>query len=125
MPTGQRGVEVKGLRKIVRSMEKLGVETEDLKGAFTRIGARALSTANAGTPIKTGALLKSNRQSKRKNAVYLLSGYKATFYARFVHYGTISMPARPYLADAVRKDGKWAVNELEKELAKLINGVGL
>ena len=35
-------------------MERLGVKSEDLKGVFTRIGTRALSTANAGTPVADG-----------------------------------------------------------------------
>ena len=122
---GQRGVEVVGLRKIVRSMEKAGVGVEDLKDAFTRIGTRALSTAIAGTPIKSGALLNSNKQSRRKNSVYLRSGSTGVPYARFVHYGTEKMAARPYLSDVVRKDGAWAVEQLEKEMDRLFRKVGL
>ena len=122
---GQRGVEVIGLRKIVRSMEKAGVGVEDLKDAFTRIGNRALNTANSGTPIRSGALLGTNKQSRRKNSVYLRSGSARVPYARFVHYGTIRMGARPYLSDVVKKDGAWAVAELEKELDRLFRKVGL
>lgn len=121
----KNGVQIKGLRKVITQIEKLGVESEDLKGAFQRIGARAISTANAGTPVASGALKASNRQSKRKNSVYLYSGKAKTKYARFVHYGTIYMNERPYLYAAVEKDGPWAVRELENEIDKLITKLGL
>lgn len=119
------GVEVKGLRKVVREVEKLGVEVSDLKQVFTRIGARALSTANAGTPVRTGALKASNKQSKRKNSVYLYSGNAKANYAIYPHYGTINQPAQLYLQAAVKKDGPWAVQELDREMKRLINKVGL
>ena len=119
------GVEVKGLRRVVREVEKLGVEVSDLKQVFTRIGARALSTANAGTPVRTGALKASNKQSKRKNSVYLYSGNAKANYAIYPHYGTINQPAQLYLQAAVKKDGPWAVQELDREMKRLINKVGL
>ena len=119
------GVEVKGLRKVVRELEKLGVEVSDLKSVFTRIGTRALNTANSGTPVRTGALKASNKQSKRKNSVYLYSGNAKANYAIYVHYGTIKQEANPYLQAAVKKDGPWAVQELDKEMGRLIRQVGL
>lgn len=126
MPNYQKnGIQIVGLRKVIRQIEKLGVEAEDLKAAFRRIGVRALSTANAGTPVSSGALLTSNRQSKRKNSVYLYSGRAKTYYARFVHYGTTQMEARPYLYNAVEKDGPWAVKQLENEMDRLITKLGL
>ena len=119
------GIQVQGLRKVIREVEKLGVEVSDLKSVFTRIGARALNTANAGTPVRSGALKASNKQSKRKNSVYLYSGNAKANYAIFVHYGTIKQTANPYLQAAVKKDGAWAVQELDRELGKLIRQVGL
>jgi len=119
------GVQVDGLRKVVREIEKLGVEVQDLKAVFTRIGARALGTANAGTPVRTGALKASNKQSKRKNSVYLYSGNAKANYAIYPHYGTIKQPAQLYLQAAVKKDGPWAVQELDREMKRLINKVGL
>ena len=119
------GVQVVGLNKVIRSIEKMGVEVSDLKSVFTRIGARAMATANAGTPVKTGALVSSNKQSKRKNSVYLYSGSARVPYARFVHWGTSLMERRPYLSAATEKDGPWAVQELEKELEQITKRVGL
>jgi HK97 gp10 family phage protein len=116
----QKGVEIKGLREITRGIEKLGADVADLKGVFQRIGARAISTANSGTPIVSGALRASNKQSKRKNSVYLYSGGARTYYARFVHWGTIYTAAEPYLSYAVKKDGPWAVTELDRELTSLL-----
>ena len=121
----QKGVEVKGLREITRGIEKLGADVADLKGVFTRIGARAISTANSGTPIVSGALRASNKQSKRKNSVYLYSGSAKAYYARFVHWGTIYQSPEPYLSYAVKKDGPWAVIELERELGSLLKKTDL
>lgn len=120
-----KGVQVQGLRKVIREVEKLGVEVSDLKAVFTRIGARALATANAGTPVRTGALKASNKQSKRKNSVYLYSGNRKANYAIYPHYGTIYQAPQPYLQAAVKKDGPWAVQELNRELGTLIKKVGL
>ena len=126
MPNYQaNGFQVVGLRKVVRQMERLGVKSEDLKGAFTRIGTRALSTANAGTPVQSGALKSSNKKSKRKNSVYLYSGNKRANYAIYPHYGTKYQPAQLYLTRVVEKDGDWAVQEIEKEMGRLIKQLGL
>ena len=121
----QKGVEIKGLREITRGIEKLGADVADLKSVFNRIGARAISTANSGTPISSGALRASNKQSKRKNSVYLYSGSAKAYYARFVHWGTIYQAAEPYLSYAVKKDGPWAVTELERELGTLLKKTNL
>jgi len=120
-----KGVEVKGLRKVVREIEKLGVEVQDLKAVFTRIGSKALSTANSGTPVRSGVLQATNKQSNRKNSVYLYSGSAKAYYARFIHYGTQFIEKKPYLQEAVKKDGPWAVQELNKELGTLLRTTGL
>jgi HK97 gp10 family phage protein len=121
----QNGIQVIGLKKVVRQMKKLGVEAQDLKAAFTKIGARALSTANAGTPVRSGALKGSNKQSKRQNSVYLYSGSARANYAIYPHYGTIYQPAQLYLTNVVKQDGPWAAQQIETEMSKLINQLGL
>jgi HK97 gp10 family phage protein len=119
------GMQVLGLRKVVRTMKRLGVESQDLKKAFTRIGARALSTANAGTPVRSGALKGTNKQSKRQNSVYLYSGAARAPYAIYPHYGTRFQQGQFYLSNVVKTDGPWAVREVEKEMDKLIKDLGL
>jgi hypothetical protein len=121
----KNGVQVTGLRKTIRAIEKLGAESEDLKGAFQRIGARALSTVNAGTPVLSGALKASNKQSKRKNSVYLYSGRKRQYYAVFQEYGTLYIEPKRYVYRAVEKDGPWAVTQLDREISQIINRLGL
>ena len=121
----QNGVQVLGLNKVVRQLTKLGVESQDLKRAFNRIGQRALNTANAGTPVRSGALKASNKKSKRKNSVYLYSGSKRAPYAIYPHYGTKFQAAQLYLTEAVRKDGPWAVEQVTNEVNRLIDRLGL
>lgn len=121
----QNGIQVVGLNKVVRQLKKLGIESEDLKRAFTRIGTRALSTANSGTPVRSGALKASNKKSKRANSVYLYSGSKRAPYAIYPHYGTRFQAGQFYLTKVTKKDGPWAVQELEKEMGRLIGELGL
>ena len=121
----QNGVQVVGLNKVVRQMRKLGVESTDLKRAFNRIGQRALNTANAGTPVRSGKLKQSNKKSKRQNSVYLYSGSKRAPYAIYPHYGTKFQAAQLYLTNVVKKDGPWAVQEVTKELNRQITLLGL
>ena len=119
------GIQVIGLKKVVRQMKKLGVESEDLKEAFKRIGARALSTGNAGTPVRSGALLSSNKQSRRQNSVYLYSGNARAPYAIYPHYGTRFQQGQFYLTNVVKTDGPWAAQQVEREMDKLIEDLGL
>lgn len=121
----QNGIQVLGLKKVVRTMKKLGVESQDLKDAFQRIGARALSTANAGTPVRSGALKGSNKQSKRQNSVYLYSGSARAPYAIYPHYGTRFQQGQFYLTNVVKQDGPWAAQQVEREMDKLIKDLGL
>ena len=58
-------LEVVGLNKTVRALKKYGVSVEDLKGAFSRIGTRLETGARQRTPVVTGAMQRSIRQSKR------------------------------------------------------------
>lgn len=119
------GVQIVGLRKVVTTMKKLGVESQDLKAAFQRIGARALSTANAGTPVRSGALKGTNKQSKRQNSVYLYSGSARAPYAIYPHYGTRFQPGQFYLTNVVKQDGPWAAKQIEGEMQRLISQLGL
>ena len=90
-----------------------------------RIGARVTNDAISGTPVRTGALQRSVKQSKRQNSVYIYAGSKRAYYAPFVHYGTSKMSRNPWMTRAANKNAPFALRELETEMNKLITRLGL
>jgi len=118
-------VQVQNLNKVTRTLKKYGVEVRDLKGAMQRIGARVTNDATSGAPVRTGALQRSVRQSKRQNSVYIYAGGKRTYYAPFVHYGTKNLTKNPGMTRAANKNAPYALKELEAEMNQLISKLGL
>jgi len=126
---GATSVRVDGINTVVRQMQRLGVEAEDLKGAFQRVGAKAEGHAQSIAPKRSGALAASVRQSKRKNSVYLYAGYNSNRlpYAAVIHFGWPSrnIEAQPFMYRTVQVWGPWAVGEIEREMNTLIRKLDL
>ena len=124
----QAGVTVQGLREVVRGMERLGVDVQDLKAAFNKIGTKAQAQATMNAPKVSGRLAGTVRQSKRKNAVILMAGYnsKRLRYAAVHEYGwpARGIPAKRYMRRTVEQLGGYAVQELEDELRALVRKRG-
>ena len=120
------GVRVQGLRETVRALERLGVQAADLKAAFKRIGAFVRTDAQALAPHKTGRLAASIRESNTKNKSEIRAGGARIPYAGVIHYGGYNhIEPHPFLTDAVEKNQAKAVNEMDKELNRLIASLGL
>jgi HK97 gp10 family phage protein len=120
------GVRVKGLREVVRSLERLGVEAKDLKGAFKRIGALIQHDAQTLAPEKTGRLAASIRPSNTKNKSVIRAGGAKVPYAGVQHYGGYhNIEAKPFLTDAVSRNQSKAVDLMDEELNRLIRSLGL
>jgi hypothetical protein len=124
----ERGMTVHGLREVVRGMERLGVDVQDLKTAFQKIGTKAEAQAKMNAPKVSGRLADTVRQSKRKNAVILMAGYnsKRLPYAAVHEYGwdVRGIPAKRYMRRTVDQLGGYAVKELEDELRALLRKRG-
>ena len=116
----ENGIKVLGLNKVVRNLEKLGVDSEDIKDAFTKVGSRVVSQAKLAAPADTGAMKKSIRASRRKNSSYIRMGSAKAYYARFIEYGTLYITPRRVLRGVVQREGAWAVETIESEFNKLI-----
>ena len=125
MASSSRTVTVEGLNETIRSLKKLGVEVSDLKDAFQRIGSQATAKIRAAAPVRSGRLLKSIRQSRRQNSVYISAGGKRAFYTPFVEYGTSLQPAQRFMRKTAQAEGPRAVEELEKEIRQIVRGLGL
>lgn len=118
-------IKVEGLAQAVRTLRKLGVEAADLKDVFTRIGAEATAAVRTNTPVATGSLQATVKQSRRQNSVYIYAGSKKVFYGPFVEYGTKYQSAQHFMRDAGRKQAPKALHELEREMQRIIAKLGL
>lgn len=120
------GVRVEGLRETVRSLERFGVQAQDLKAAFNRIGRFVVDDAKTLTPRLTGRLAASIKASNTKNKSIVRAGGGRIPYAGVIHYGGYNhISPHPFLTDAVKRNQTKAVSEMERELNILIRKCGL
>lgn len=120
------GVRVTGLRETIRSLNKLGVQDQDLKVAFKKIGNLVVTDAKTLTPHLTGRLAGTIKASNTKNKSVVRAGSARVPYAGVIHYGGYNnIEPHPYLTDAVTENQQEAVQIMEHELQLLINALGL
>lgn len=120
------GVRVEGLRETIRSLNRLGVEDQDLKAAFKKIGNLVVGDAKTRVPVRSGRLAASIKPSNTKNKSVVRAGGARIPYAGVIHYGNYNnITAQPFLTDAVAKNQDAAVKIMEDELQQLINALGL
>lgn len=120
------GVQVKGLREVVRSLEKFGVEAADLKAAFKKVGNVVVNDAQQNAPTLTGRLSGSIKASNTKNKSIVRAGGARIPYAGVIHYGGYhGIEAHPFLTDAVQNKQAESVRIMEQELSSLIKALDL
>lgn len=121
------GVEVDGLREVVRSLERLGTEAKDLKDAFKRIGNIVVQDAQARAPKKSGALANSIKASNTKNKSNIRAGTGKVVYAGVQEWGwpRHGIEGSHYLASAVEAKQGEVIRALDSELAGLIRRLDL
>lgn len=121
------GVQVEGLREVVKGLEKAGAEVDDLKEVFSTIAATASAHAQQITPRQTGRLKGSVRPNNAKNKAVVTFGGARVPYAGAVLYGWPARHIRPartipatddYMADK-------APQMIEDGLAAIFEKVGL
>lgn len=115
------GVKVEGLRESLKGFKAAGVEAQDLKEAFTRIGAHVATQAQEQAPKDTGRLARGIKTARRQNMSIITSG--GTSYHKYVHYGTKYMKANPYLYEAVDRETEWIERQVLIEMQQLIERV--
>ena len=120
-------VVITGLDATVRDLRKLGVKSQDLRGAFNAVGSRVKERVKARTPKNTGRLQAGITNRVSRNKVVLQSNTRGKRpYHRYVFFGTKRMPARPYLWQGVDAYGGARVRQdIEAELNRVIRQSGL
>jgi hypothetical protein len=122
------GVRVEGLNQLVRDLQAMGLEVEDLKEVFGDLSDKGAKTASEYAPKRSGALAGSVRGNKAKNRAVVSAGFgRARRYAAPINYG---WPARNIAASGFmqRADEYWqgkAVPLLEEGIERKIREKGL
>ncbi len=121
------GVRVTGLNETVRSLQRLGVEVDDLKDVMADIAAEGARLAGQYAPRRSGRLGGTIRGNRAKAKAVVTAGRAQVKYAGPINYGWKKRNIAPALfmqkADAALAPE--AVKKLEAGIEKLINGLGL
>lgn len=119
-------VEVDGAEDVVRAFNSLGYKSRDLSGAWTRIGGAVKSDAVALTPVLSGRLAATIRQSKAKTRSTVSAGGYGVLYAGVQNYGGYQgITPKYFLNTANDQNESNAANELLSEMNRLIASVGM
>lgn len=87
MASDGSGVRVEGLTRLVRELEGLGLEVDDLKDVFADIASQGAERAAAYAPQKSGALAGSVRGNRAKSKAVVRAGRASVPYAGAINYG--------------------------------------
>ncbi len=119
-------VQVEGIRRVVRELEKLGADASDMKKVFKKIGERGVVESKRQVPVRSGRLAASIRSSNRKNEAIITAGKKSVPYARPIHWGwpKRNIKANQFMYRALEPLTPWAVNELRDGLNDIITKRG-
>lgn len=121
------GYKVEGLTKLGRDLQALGLDIDDLKGAFGKIAAEGAQLAARFAPRRSGALAGSIRGNKAKNKAVVIAGRARVPYAGVQNYGWPSRGIRGqgFMQKADEAMRPKALSQLEIEINNAIQRRGL
>lgn len=121
------GFEVQGLRQVVRDLQRLGVDVEDLKDAFAQIAKEGAAAASRHAPRKTGRLAGDIRGNRAKSKAVVAAGRARIPYAGPQNYGWAKrgIKATGFMQKADQEVRPKAVGLLEDEINRSIKRRGL
>lgn len=120
-------VRVEGLKETIRALEQAGAATADMKDLMHEIGLIVTRSAATRVPVKSGRLRRSLRAGRGKTKAVARAGSARLPYAPIIHYGwpARSIPARPFLADAVARNQRQIIDALISGLGDIIDDMNL
>lgn len=119
---------VEGLSALVRQLEQLGGDVEDVKDVMAGIAAKGARLASGFAPRRTGALAASIRGNRAKARAVVTAGTASrTPYAAVVNYGwpRRNIPANGFMQRADNALQPIALRDLDKGLEQAIRRRGL
>lgn len=81
------GFKVQGLTQVVRALQGMGLEVDDLKDAFSSIASEGARHAAAFAPVRTGRLAADVRGNRAKSKAVITAGRASVPYAGPINYG--------------------------------------
>lgn len=122
------GFKVSGLNQVVRQLQEIGVEVEDLKGAFSNIAAMGARHAARFAPKgPTGRLAGDIRGNRAKSKAVVTAGRKSVPYAGPINYGWAKRNIAPsgFMQRADKAVQPFALRRLEAEINLQIKKRGM
>jgi hypothetical protein len=121
------GLKVTGLREMVRDLEAVGVEVEDLKDAFGAIAKEGAEVGASKVHSRSGKLAGSTRGNRAKAKAVVTWGRAAVPYAGVQNYGwpRRNIPAQGFAQQTDQVMSPVAVAKLEENIERVITERGL
>lgn len=121
------GVRVDGLTAVTRALLEIGLEVEDLKGAFGPIADRGARVAATLAPKRSGRLAGDIRGSRARSKAVVTAGRVSVPYAGPINYGWAKHNIEPngFMQRADQVMRPFALKQLENEIDKQIARRGL
>lgn len=121
------GFRVQGLNAVVRDLQAMGLEVDDLKEAFSTIASEGARVASGFAPRRTGRLAGDVRGNRAKSKAVVAAGRVSVPYAGPINY---SWPARNikgsfFMQKADERMQPRALALLEDEINRQIRKRGL
>lgn len=116
------GIKTKGLKEVVRALNKIAEDAQDMPRLMHDIGMIAVNAARP--PVKTGRLEASMRAGRGKTKAVVRAGRAKVPYAPMIHYGwpKRGIKARPYLTEAIRAQEPAIIARLEQGIHEIVEG---
>lgn len=121
------GFRVEGLTSVVRSLQAMGLEVDDLKDAFSTIAAEGARVASGFAPKVTGRLAGDVRGNRAKSKAVVTAGRASVPYAGPIEYGWAKRNIAPagFLKRTDEVMQPRAIQMLEQEINRKIREKGL
>lgn len=119
--------KVEGLNKTLTSLQRFGVEAQDLKDVFSEIAAEGARLASSFAPKRSGRLQASIRGNKAKAKAIVIAGRARVPYAGAINYGWPKRNIKPalFMQRADAKLAPLAVEMMEQGLDRAARKAGL
>lgn len=96
------GIKVEGAKRLRRDLKRMGEDLDDLKAVNAAVAAFVAQAAQPRTPRRTGALASTLRGNRGVSRAVVMAGKARTPYPWFVHAGTVSQAAQPWISEAAQ-----------------------
>lgn len=120
------GYRVEGLAAVTRGLRAIGLDVDDLKGAFGAIASEGARIAAAAAPRKSGRLAGNVRGNRARSKATVTAGGAAVPYAGPINYGwpKRGIAAAGFMQKADEEMRPRAVQLLEDEINSAIKRRG-